>query len=240
MFTSFSSAQYGNTRVVQTYGHNYNNNAIIQQKQVVFDSRYFLGVDGYYSAAGDIAQERQDDRVDRLSADNTKLQAQIDLLTKMLAAYQASLGGQQVPSAPVIPQSPVVPNQPQPNPTTPVQPLPVPPGTPTTPPGGATALDVQVYNIFAKNCATCHGETKQNADVQVINLSKQSLIYQDVSDRVLIHDVVNGVGLGVRHKKQMPLGGVLPNADVETLRLWMVEEAEYQKTLKTKSPQNTK
>ena len=172
-------------------------NVIVRQKIVEYDPRYYLGLDGYYSVGQKIQADEQ-------SATLNDISSKLDVLIQLLSR------GQNLPT-PVEPLKPKEPTQPE-NPTTPENPDGLEP----------TALDINVYNIFSTNCASCHNENKKGGGLQLVNAANKSLIYQDLVTRVLIEKAV--------FSGKMPLSGKkLSDKDVDTLKKWMQEEAEILK-----------
>lgn len=183
---------------------------IVPQRVVQFDADYFQGVDHYYSLGEKLKSEKAVEN--KSEVDYYK--GQIELLLKILAAKQ---GGAEIPAP-----------QPQPVPSNPELP---PQGEPVPVPSPAedgeykvTDLDKKVYNIFKASCVRCHGDTQQDGGLTLIKGGALQLV--DLVDRVEIHDRVNGVSLAERGKAKMPKGGTLSDSDVETLRLWMVQESD--------------
>lgn len=184
---------------------------IVPQRVVQFDADYFQGLDHYYSLGEKLKSEKQAEN--KSEVDYYK--GQIELLLKILAAKQ---GGAELPG-PVAPA-------PAPVPVTPDEP-PVQPTIPEQAEGGeykVTDIDRKAFNIFKNACARCHGDTQQDGGLTLIKGGALQLV--DLVDRVEIHDRVNGVGLEARGKAKMPKGGTLSDSDVETLRLWMVQESD--------------
>lgn len=191
------------------YGHGVKvQQVIIPQRVVQFDARYFEGVENYFSLGEKLKTEKQDEKADEAEF----YKGQIKMLLEIMAAQQA---GKQLPApAPV-----------NPNPNTEV----VPPPEPQPVPGDdgeykVTETDRKVYAIFAASCAKCHGDSKQDGGMTLIKGGALQLV--DLADRAEIYDRVLGVSLEARGKAKMPKGGVLSDNDVETLRLWMMEESD--------------
>ena len=183
---------------------------VVPQRVVQFDANYFQGVDHYYSLGEKLKTEKQAEN--KSEVDYYK--GQIELLLKILAAKQGNGGNVELP--PVAPPAPV------PAPETPVQPT-----IPEQAEGGeykVTDIDKKAFAIFKAQCARCHGDTQQDGGLALIKNGALQLV--DLVDRVEIHDRVNGVGLAARGKTKMPKGGSLSDTDVETLRLWMVQESD--------------
>src|SRR3990167_493950 len=172
-------------------------NVIVRQKIVEYDPRYYLGLDGYYSVGQKIQADEQ-------SATLNDISSKLDVLIQLLSR------GQNLPT-PVEPLKPKEPRQPE-NPTTPENPDGLEP----------TALDINAYNIFSTNCASCHNENKKGGRLQLVNAANKSLIYQDLVTRVLIEKAV--------FSGKMPLSGKkLSDKDVDALKKWIQEEAEILK-----------
>ena len=119
---------------------------------------------------------------------------------------------------PVVPVTPTVPNP------VPAVPAPQPEPEPVAGEYKVTETDKKVYAIFSASCAKCHGDAKQDGGLALIKNGALQLV--DLPDRAEIYDRVLGVSLEARGKSKMPKGGNLSDNDVETLRLWMMEESD--------------
>lgn len=175
---------------------------VVPQRVVTFDDNYYQGLNGYFSVGEKLRAEKQEEK-------NTELEyykGQIDMLLKVLA--NKGINTEAVP--------------------TPNNPIPQPPTVPTPPDNGeykVTEVDKKVYNIFKAKCARCHGDTQQDGGLALIKDGALQLV--DIYDRVEIHDRVSGISLEQRGKARMPKGGnVLADDEVETMRLWMVQESD--------------
>lgn len=192
------------------YGHGVKvQQVIIPQRVVQFDARYFEGTDNYFSLGEKLKSEKQEEKTNEVEFYKGK----IKMLLEIMAAQQA---GKPVAPAPVPAPS---------NPGTEV----TPPPEPQPVPGNAgeykvTETDKKVYTIFSASCAKCHGDSKQDGGLALIKNGALQLV--DLADRAEIYDRVLGVSLEARGKAKMPKGGNLSDNDVETLRLWMMEESD--------------
>jgi hypothetical protein len=217
--------------IVVRQQHNNVEQVIVEQRQVVFDDRYFHGDDGYYSVANNIRQERYgeqanqkqkitDDKITEIQKENAELKGKIDTLIGLLKGLPTT---PTPPPQPIPAPTPVVPTNPPP-----VNPTPTPPVTPNPPgnPPAATQLDSGVFAIFNAKCAKCHNQQNAKGNLQLVDTTTNGLFYQDIFNRVEIYDRTNGVGLSARNKTKMPMGGVLTDSEVETIRLWMIEESD--------------
>jgi len=198
------------------YNNSYHNNdVVVLQKQVLFDSRYFLGVNGYYQVGQDIQQKAQQSKYDELNSRISNLEGKSQLLEKQNQTLLQKIG-----PGPIAPPQPT----PEPTPTPTPDPTPTPPTSenpPDQPIYTPTQLDKQVYQIFNTKCITCHGADAK-AGLQLVK--DGSLLKPDLSDMVEIYDRVNGVDL--HGKARMPKGKPpLPTSDVNIIKAWMVEEA---------------
>lgn len=176
---------------------------VVEQKRVEFDSRYFLGLDGYYSVGEEL-------RLRKIQEDNVALRAQNDLLINLIKNTRLNRNEDcDEPKEPVDPKDPVEPKEP----VDPIEP---------------TDLDRQVFDIFVNSCINCHSEKKQSAGLQLIDSTKGQLGWHNLETRVEIFDRTLGINLHDRGKQIMPpnVNQKLSNKDVETIRLWMVELAE--------------
>jgi hypothetical protein len=194
------------------YVNNYqaNNKVNVTLKRVEFDSRYFLGLDGYYSVGQTIHDKLQQDKYEQLRKEHEELKS-------LLQQIQNSLDNGN--TGPVSP-----PNEPSP---TPEQPTPDPVEPPVDDePYIATELDKVVYGVFKTHCAQCHNESNKKGGVQLVNKGNGSLLYQPLETRVLIDWVTRGIELNKHDKKLMPLNGKpLSEPDSNAIYLWMQEEA---------------
>jgi mono/diheme cytochrome c family protein len=195
------------------YGHGVKvQQVVIPQRVVQFDARYFEGVDNYFSLGEKLKTEKQAEKADEAEF----YKGQIKMLLEIMAAQQA--GGKPLP-APVNP-NPGVDPPPAPQP---VPPAPVPEDN-NSGDYKVTEIDKKVFGIFSASCAKCHGDSKQDGGLTLIKGGALQLV--DLADRAEIYDRVLGVGLEARGKAKMPKGGVLSDNDVESLRLWMMEESD--------------
>jgi len=188
---------------------------IVPQRVVQFDAQYFQGFDHYYSLGEKLKAEKQEEKATEVDY----YKGQIELLLKIIAAREGA-GGRIIPNA-TTPE-PVLPAPTNPNPE-------VPPAPPEPVGNGeeeykVTELDKRVYAIFNASCVRCHGDTKQDGGLALVKGGALQLV--DLVDRVEIYDRVLGVGLEARGKAKMPKGGTLSDNDVESLRLWMVQESD--------------
>lgn len=180
---------------------------VVPQKVVEFDARYFQGLDSYFSVGEKLRTEKQEER----SAEIEFYKGQIDMLLKILANQN---GSKTIP-VPANPTSTTGPEQP-------TQPSPAPVDNGEY---KVTDIDKKVYNIFKAKCARCHGDTKQDGGLTLVKDDSLQLV--DINDRVEIYDRTLGTGLEARGKTRMPKGGLaLSDDEVETLRLWMVQESD--------------
>jgi len=191
----------------------------VRLKRVEFDSRYYLGLDGYYSVGQKLIDDKCKEENEALKLRTVKLEAQIELLIQLVKGGTVAK-----------PENPKVPNpKPEPtDPTTPVTPT-TPPPEPENPPDEleGTVLDGIVYEIFSTKCAKCHDESKKSGGLQLINTANKTLVLHDLPDRVEIWDRVFGVDLAKRNKSSMPKGGPqMDDKSVESIRLWMIEESD--------------
>lgn len=186
----------------------YADNYIIKQKLVEFDNDYYQGVNGYYSTARSL-RTREDVRKEQ---ENEEIQLQI---LETLQRIESKLSTGDTPELPEVPQTPDVPEEP----------------VPTESPD-VSDLNLKVFNIFKKNCANCHNDTKSSKELALVGEENGEEFLYDLplSDRVLIHHVTNNVNLDKTGHKLMPIGGPpLDNDSVETLRLWVVDKAKGEK-----------
>jgi len=181
---------------------------IVQQKVVEFDPRYYYGVNGYYS----VAERLKRDKLQELLEQNARMQAQIDLLIKLL--------GQTPPVVPVSPPiiPPVTPVDPTVDPT--VDPPVNPPVVPENPPGNVNDLEQKVYTIFYDSCVNCHGNKDAEKRLQLIDEDKGQLFNWGVARTVDIVQRVERVYLNGK-KAMPPSGTTLTDEDVQTLKEWM-------------------
>lgn len=182
---------------------------IIPQRVVQFDSRYFEGVDNYFSLGEKLKTEKQEEAKSEVEF----YKGQIKMLLDIMSAQNSGKplpAPLPVPNNEVPPQPVPVPQQPQPQEGT----------------GDykVTEVDRKVYAIFSASCAKCHGDTQQAGGMVLIKGGALQLV--DLADRAEIYDRVLGVSLEARGKAKMPKGGNLSDNDVETLRLWMMEESD--------------
>lgn len=174
----------------------------VQQKVVEFDSRYFLGEDGYYSVRDNLLEQK----VQEANNENLKLRAEIDVLWKLV---QKCLKDNNVGHEPY----------PEPVPQQPTQ--------PTNPPDdgrAVTELDRKVYNVFSNNCANCHG-AEQNVRMKLVDTTKGTLFDRSLDERVEIWTRTDQTELSTFGLKGMPPGKVLNDNDVTSIKQWMIEEA---------------
>lgn len=139
------------------------------------------------------------------SVDKETLDKLLELL-KILLQKEAN-GGTAVPQTPITPQEPPKPE------------------TPT--------LDKKVYEIFTRDCKSCHSQEKASGGLVLVGKDNKGEYLNDLtlSQRLLVHDRTYGVGLQERNLKRMPLQGKpLLDADVETLRLWALDKASKEVT----------
>lgn len=197
--------------------NNFNHNRAVDviQKRVEFDAPLFLGLDGYYSVRDQINKEKHDEKFKELTSQNERLQAQLELLLKMLAAGK---GGEVGPAPAPAPESnPSVP-------ATPTEPEPAAGGD-----GGEytpTELDRKVFDIFNASCKKCHSEGPNDNGITLITKSG-ALRLLDLADRVETYNRVQGVHLDEQGKARMPKGSApLPDDKLKSIYLWMMEESD--------------
>ncbi len=185
-------------------------NVVVPQRIVQFDANYFQGLNSYYAVGDKIRAEKATETTSEVEF----YKGQIDMLLKILATKQ----GIPVPGTPIAPvPTPEVPVAG----TVPEQP-PVPANTGDY---QVTEVDKKVYNIFKSKCSRCHGDTKQDGGLALVKDNTLQLV--DIYDRVEIYDRTLGLSLEARGKARMPKGGVaLSDDEVETVRLWMVQESD--------------
>lgn len=195
----------------------YNNKVqqiIIPQKVVEFDARYFQGVDSYFSVGEQLRAEKNQEK----NAEIEFYKGQVEMLLKVLSNQS---GGKVIPTNPT-PTNPEPNPVPSPDPTNPY-PQPVPTQNPDE--YKVTDIDRKVYNIFKTKCSRCHGDTKQDGGLTLVKSDTLQLL--DINDRVELYDRVQGINLEARGKARMPKGGAaLSDDEVETMRLWMIEESD--------------
>lgn len=189
-------------------GHNHRQAVVVKQRVVEFDARTFLGVDGYYSTINQIRAEKFQEQQAQYERILIEQKAQIQLLKELL--------GQGIIPNPVTPE----PVEPEPGPVPPKPIQPVDPGDYVP-----TQLDGAVFELFNNNCKKCHGKDDGAGGIKLIDAETDSLVLLPLEWRAHVHDLVNGVNLKERDLRAMPPGNPLNNEDVETLRLWMLEEA---------------
>ena len=194
----------------------------VLQKNVEFDADYFVGYDGYYDTVNELnAREYSTDK-DILLQKDEQLNRIIGLLETLI---NQKTGG----TAPL----PI----PAPQPSDPPENIPDwtevdPPADddgwekPEEPAIGDEGLNVLTYNIFKNSCAKCHSEDNPEGGLSLVG-GEGELMNLSLAQRVLVYDHTAGIDLARRQKKLMPLGkSPLSDADVETLRLWMIDKAE--------------
>lgn len=228
------------------------NDVIVKQKQVEFDASYFLGLKGYYDVVNQLQYEDAYNDRQLLLQKDQQLEQVIGALTELVKQRSDKdpevaeliklvnlLIQERQGSPPVVVPTPTPQPQPQPEPTPTPEPTPqpqpqpipepVPAPEPTQPPT-ESELDKAVFKIFIESCKNCHGPASAKAGLQLIGQDDDGTNWlNDLSleDRVKTYDRVAGIKLKERGLKLMPLGGpALPDDQVETLRLWMVQKAE--------------
>lgn len=94
-----------------------------------------------------------------------------------------------------------------------------------TPVDDTNPLEREVLAVYNAQCVKCHGDTKQDAGLKLVENGK----LVDIGDagRILVHHRVNGINLDVASgEARMPKGSPsLSDNDVEAIRLYMVEQA---------------
>lgn len=166
---------------------------LVPQKVVEFDSRYYYGIEGYYSLGPSIHREK----IQELTEQNAKLQAQLQILIDLLKNQNQTPN----PTMPTVPN--VVPEQP----------------TVPEPDNGVSPLAQRVYDIFVTNCANCHGEADSDR-LQLVDVEQGQLIVHGTASMADIVQRVERVYLA--DKKPMPPGGVvLADEDVQALKEYM-------------------
>lgn len=185
----------------------------ILQKKVEFDSKYFLGLDGYYDVVNELqAREYVKDK-DIILKQAEQLDKLISLLEQALKQKKINNGNQ-----------PVTPANPDLSPSIP---------KPEKQPQDLSDLNTKVFNIFSVSCVSCHGNTSPKKGLQLVGTESNGTKWLNnlsLDKRVLVYDHTAGIKLKERGKKLMPLGGEpLSDADVEILRLWMIAKAEETK-----------
>ncbi len=251
LLLSLVTSAGANDRIVVS-NHNYNgyynnyNQVVVLEKQVVFDSRYYLGQPAYYAIgqnfqAPSFALATQAQALNGLGTslktinDNIiTVSGKLDTLTNAINQIQPL---QPVPP-PVVPPSPPTPTpeppqpSPTPNPTPNPEPTPTPPPSPTpqpTPnpqpnPNDTTELDKLIYPIVQSKCASCHGPELHKGD---LILFKDGVLQKPaLADLILIAHRVEGTDLE-DGETRMPAGKpALPDNEVKLFKLWAVEEAK--------------
>lgn len=99
-------------------------------------------------------------------------------------------------------------------------PTPVPPPEPE--------LQKRVESLYLSKCAKCHGDTKQDGGLRLVQNGKIWFNPKDeleLASRVVTHHRVNGVGLN-DGEARMPKGAPqLSDDEVELLRLWALDKS---------------
>lgn len=187
---------------------------VIDRKIVEVDADYALGFQGAYDLEQFLREKAERQRAERVEQELNIKTEQIDRLISILEAFLKNKND-------CPPED--KPDRPTPTPT----PTPTPEPEPEPKPGGGvTILDQRVYDIFEERCFDCHSGDSPKAGIYLGEEGK--LAFQNLAQRVNIHDVTYGVGLEERGKKRMPLGPPLSSEEVEIIRLWTVEQAEKQ------------
>jgi len=200
---------YGNRIVASPYVQNVD----VKQKRVEFDSRYFLGIDGYYAVGEQIKHEKETTELDEVRRQNEILKAQLDVIIKLLGTGN----GNAIP-LPVNPNPPTPAEEPE-------------PATPAEQPadGAAyvpTALDKQAFDIFSASCKKCHSEGPNDNGLTLIT-KNGALRYLDAADRFEVYNRVQGTHLEEQGKARMPKGSAALGDDkVKSLYLWLAEEVD--------------
>jgi len=167
------------------------------QKTVEFDAEYFLGLQGYYDVVNEL-QERE------YTKDKDIIRKQSDQIDKLIQLLEQSLREK---TGEVTKPTP----QPEPQPE-------------------VSDLNKRVFDIFTKSCVDCHGDKSPKKGLQLVGQDPDGtkwLSDLSLAKRVLVYDHTAGIDLKSRGKKLMPLGGpALLDAEVETLRLWMIESTK--------------
>ena len=200
----------------------------IDQRRVQFDERVFRGADGAFSTINQIREEKLENENFELRNSMQRMQAQLDLLMKMVR--QAPVAEQPQVEEPVGGDIDDFPDPSDAVEEEPVQP-PVNEIDPTT--YQVTDLDVRAFRIFNKSCVNCHNEKKQNGGFQLLNQEKQTLVLHPLQNRAIIWAAVTGEGkdLGIA---EMPYNNSLSDKDKNVIKEWMLEEAIRQREMKKK------
>lgn len=171
-------------------------NVQVIQRQVQFDSNYILGTSGYLAHGQNLIAQKEKETDESLKALLGQL---IEELRRRNGTNDTNdAGNAQKPAVPAIPEAPVDDTNP---------------------------LEKEVLAIYNAQCIKCHGDTKQDAGLKLVENGK----LVDIGDagRILVHHRVNGINLDVASgEARMPKGSPsLSDNDVEAIRLYMVEQA---------------
>jgi hypothetical protein len=194
----------GSTAYAGNYNYSYaHNNEVVEiiEKRIQVDPRYFLGTEGLYAVGDGIAEEKQEitnTELEVLKAENAKLQAQLDLIIKLLTKGGVNPG----PGPGDV--------EPEPEP----EPLPPP----------VDSLEQKVFNVFKAKCYTCHkneanGLNLFNEDFTGVS-DKLTL-----NDIVNIHHRTEGIVLD-DGETLMPKGGKpLTAEEMKWIKKWMYQSS---------------
>lgn len=186
-----SNVQAGN------YVYSYANNSVdILEKRIQIDPRYFIGLDGLYAVGESINEEKHAQaasELDELKAANAKLQAQLDLLIKLLS------GG----------KPPVVPGEPAPEPTPEPE-----PAQPT--------LEDHVFTLLKTKCYTCHKTGNNGIEIFNKDGTALS-DGLTLSDVVNIHHRTEGIVLDEGETLMPKGGKPFTSDEMKLMKKWMIE-----------------
>jgi mono/diheme cytochrome c family protein len=182
---------------VYSYGNQVNHVDILE-KRIQIDPNYFLGLDGLYAVGESINEEKhaeQQSDLDKLRAENAKMQAQLDLLIKLLTKGQPLPGGTEVEPTP----------EPEPE-----------------PPAKEPTLDDHVYQLFKTKCYTCHKNDSNG--IALFNKDGTALSDGlTLNDVVNVHHRTEGIVLA-DGETMMPKGGKPFTSDeMKLMKKWMFE-----------------
>lgn len=174
---------------------------IVKQKVVEFDADTYLGLEGYYSIQNELVDKHGS------AAQLKKKDDQIDALIRLLESkYKSDKPGQDNPPV----ETPANPEQ------------------PSQPPSAGEDLNAQVFQIFKKSCATCHGPTQSSGKLRLIGRDDKGEFLVDIGLKsARVYDRVLGNHLKERGLALMPLNkGQLSDEDVSTIHLWNTQNIE--------------
>jgi mono/diheme cytochrome c family protein len=90
------------------------------------------------------------------------------------------------------------------------------------------SLDKQVYNIFKKNCASCHNETTASGGLKLI--TKDGGLYNlSGSDRSMVYFRTNNAIRELSLALMPQNGTALQDNEVNTLKVWAVKKLREEK-----------